>query len=58
MKVGQLIRQLQTLQSTHGDLDVCIDVVGDVSGFMQAQAEQVYVREDEIVIEGDEENRK
>ena len=58
MKVAELIRKLAVLQAEHGNVEVCVDVVGDIGGFMQAQAEQVFFRKDEIVIEGDEENRK
>jgi hypothetical protein len=56
MKVSALVDKLQTLQSKHGDVDVVIDIIGDVGGFMQAPVEEVFERSGEIVIEGDESN--
>jgi hypothetical protein len=56
MTVSALVDKLQTLQSKHGDVDVVIDIIGDVGGFMQAPVEEVFERSGEIVIEGDESN--
>jgi hypothetical protein len=54
MKISTLVDSLQALQSKHGDVEVVLDIVGDVGGYMQSGVDQIYERQGEIVIEGDE----
>lgn len=52
---SSLVEKIQALQSKHGDVPVRLDVLGAHGGFMQAGVDEVYFKDGDIVIEGDEE---